>query len=61
MPYVGFKGEAVLEVGKEMLCGKVEVSAGCSHGPVNSPVKQHAVLLGVPVPSWRLSLLGLCE
>jgi len=55
------KAEAALEVGKERLCGEVAVSARCSSDPVNSPAKQHAVLLGISTSSWRLSLLGSCE
>lgn len=36
MPYVSFKEEATLEVGKERLCAEVEVSARCRNGPTNS-------------------------
>lgn len=61
MPYVSFKGETMLEIGKERLCGKVEVSARRRKGPVTSPTKQHAVLSGISVSSWCLSLLELHE
>lgn len=61
MPYVSFKGEATLEVGKEGLCGKVEVSTRRRKGPITSPTKQHAVLSGISVSSWCLSLLELHE
>lgn len=56
-----FKEEVTLKVGKERLCGEVEMSARCSNAPMNSPVKQHALLLAIPVSSRHLSLLGLCE
>lgn len=51
----------MLEIGKERLCGKVEVSARRRKGPVTSPTKQHAVLSGISVSSCCLSLLELHE
>lgn len=38
---VSFKGEAM----EERLCSKVDVSAGCRKGPMDSPVNQHTALL----------------